>query len=101
MKGVKLPDDFILSYSFWIKLSHFDKIEHNFLRSQGKCNYERVKEILENHDSKKSLVIQLQKCKLFVIKRCKAVVDANKVIKTDLKQGLEKTLNQLKCQKFF
>ena len=65
VKGEDLPSDFILSYASWIKLSHFDETKHNFLRSQSKCSYEKV-EALVKQCNFKELVIELQKCELFL-----------------------------------
>ena len=66
VKGERLPSDFILRYASWIKLSHFDEPNHEFLRSQSKCNYEKVEALVKNCNSKEELVTELQKCKLFL-----------------------------------
>ena len=65
VKGEELPSDFILRYASWIKLSHFDETKHNFLRSESKCSYEKV-EALVKQCNFKELVIELQKCELFL-----------------------------------
>ena len=65
VKRGELPSDFILRYASWIKLSHFDETKHNFLRSQSKGSYEKV-EALVKQCRFKELVIELQKCELFL-----------------------------------
>ena len=66
VKREDLPSDFILCYASWIKLSHFDETKHNFLRSKSKCSYEKV-EALVKQCNFKELVIELQKCELFLL----------------------------------
>ena len=65
-KRKELPSDFILRYASWIKLSHFDETNHEFLRSQSKCDYEEVEALVKNCNSKEELVTDLQKCELFL-----------------------------------
>ena len=66
VKGKQLPEKFILSYASVINLRHFDKTEHDFSRSQSKCNYNCIETILQNRDSKQTLINELQKCGLFL-----------------------------------
>ena len=66
VKGQNLPNSFVFSYASMIKLSHFNKIEQDFLRSQSKCSYKSVETIMQNCDSKEILVTQLQKCEIFL-----------------------------------
>ena len=65
VKSEELPSDFIPRYASWIKLSHFDETKHNFLRSRNKGSYEKVKALVKQCNFKE-LVIELQKCELFL-----------------------------------
>ena len=64
-KGSELSQNFILTYASWIKLSHFETKEHEFLRSRSKEDYKEVEQSLQNLDSK-GLVMRLQQCDLFL-----------------------------------
>ena len=65
-KALNLPEDFIIKYSSWIMLSHFDEDEVAFLKSESQGNFEEVVSFLLPLTSKILLVEKLQKCKLFL-----------------------------------
>ena len=65
-KAQHLPKDFIVQYSSWIVLSHFEKDELTFLRSESKKNCEEIEKLLKSMGSKRALVEELRECQLFL-----------------------------------
>ena len=64
-KAQNLPEDFIIKHSSWIMLSHFDKDEVGFLRSESQGNLERVASFLPLLASKILLIEKLRDRTLF------------------------------------
>ena len=65
-KAQHLPKDFIVKYSSWIKLSHFEEDEVAFLRSESQGNFEDVENLFQTFKCKALLVEKLRDCKLFL-----------------------------------
>ena len=65
-KAQSLPSDFIIKYSSWIMLSHFDDDEVAFLNEESQGNFEKVKNLLNPLASRTLLVEALRECKLFL-----------------------------------
>ena len=66
-KAQSLPRDFIIKYSSWIMLSHFDDDEVAFLNEESQGNFENVKNLVNPLASRTLLIEELQKRKLFLL----------------------------------
>ena len=66
-KGIMLPDGFTIEYASKLEM-HFDDKEINFLKSKrsNMHSFKKYEKLIISMESKKTLLTEMQKCKLFL-----------------------------------